>query len=234
MLRKKKEGPRTTLGRFLPVFATLILLIPFQNAYASVQTTSGTVHLGNTFQGAGNTAYSVDYSYPSTAAVGTNLTVTVTLHVDSLTGIIEYMINWYVRVNIDIAGQAPLNNGVNAPNGAAFQYPGASLGPLNITIPLNEQDTGLAKGQSTNATVTVILGDYVYLAGVIKYYETEPLMQAGAGSLVIQDAVSTGTSTGGGGTTGPTYVPYALLAAGVVLMLSAVFLPRAPRPPQAT
>jgi hypothetical protein len=213
-------------------------MLPVQNAFSAAQVTSGTVNVGNTFLGAGNTSYSIGYSYPSTADVGTNLTVAITLQVASLTGLIEYMINWNVDVHVYIAGQPPLGGEVQAPNGGRFEYPGSSLGPFNVTIPLTEANTGLAKGQSANATVSITYGDVVWIGGVYVYYATEPIMQGAAGSLVIQDAAaSTSTSTSPSATgqgAGQNYVPYALLASGAVLMVSAVLLTRGPRPPRAS
>jgi hypothetical protein len=240
MFGNKKDdrdgAKRSTVSRFLPVLAAMILMLPVQSAYSAAPVTSGSVHMGNTFLGAGNTGYSIDYSYPSTADVGTNLTVTVTLHVDSLTGLIEYMINWNIDVNVYIAGQVPLTGAVQAPNGGLFEYPGVSLGPFNLTIPLTVANTGLAQGQSANATVSVTYGDVVWIGGLFVYYATEPIMQGAAGSLLIQNpAASTSTSTShstAGQGAGQTYVPYALLASGAVLMASAVLLRRGPQPPK--
>ena len=79
----------------------MVLLIQSQKTYAAVESTSGSVHLGNTLQ-YGATAYSVEYSYPSTAEVGTSLTIAVTLHVDSLTGLVEYIYNYQLIAKVFI------------------------------------------------------------------------------------------------------------------------------------
>jgi hypothetical protein len=240
MLRKKKDGRgreggahRTTPCRFLPVLLTMILLIPVQNISAAVQTTSGTTQLSNTVE-YGTTAYSVDYSYPSTAEVGTNLTIAVALHVNSLTGLVEYVYSYRLVVNVYVGTQRVLNGSIDGGVQPIFLYPGSTWGPNNISILLTAGNTGLAKGQSLNATVSITLSDTVYVGGKqIALYLTEPAMQGQAGGFVIQNAVaSTSTSTTGQGT-GQTYLPYALLASGAVLVLLVVFLPRGPRSPQA-
>lgn len=238
MLRNKKEGPysgarRTAHRRFLPVFLIIILLIPLHNVDAAGQNMSGTIQLGNTLNH-GNTAYSVEYSYPSSAQVGTNLTISITLLVTSLTGLAEYIRGYEITVSVAVGTLPPLS-GFLGSNGTAlsgFLYPGSSWGPFTVSIPLTADNTGIAKGQSANATVSVNLEDRVYY-GFYDAYETEPPMVGLAGSLVIQNAVtSVSTSTTVGGT-GQSYLPYALLASGAVLMLFAVVLPRVARPPQA-
>src|SRR5712692_583182 len=87
--------------RLLPALLTVILLIPTQGVHAAVQNTSGILHLSNTLPG-GSTAYSIDYSYPSTIQVGTNLTVAVTLRVTSLTGRIDYIFQYRILADVYI------------------------------------------------------------------------------------------------------------------------------------
>ena len=104
MLHKKNDcrewGKKRALSfRFLYVLLALVLLIPLPGAYAEVQNTSSTVQLGNSLQ-YGNTSYSVTCSFPSTVEVGTNLTIAVTLHVDSLTGLVEYISNYALVVEL--------------------------------------------------------------------------------------------------------------------------------------
>jgi len=238
MLRNEKEGRghnRTgnrVAGRFLPVLLTMVLLTPIQNVSAAVETTSGTTHMSNTLE-YGYSAYSVDYSYPSTAQVGTNLTVSVTLHVNSLTGLVEYLYDYKLAANVYIGPRHLLNGSITGGVTPLFLYPGSTWGPNNVTIPLTADNTGLAKGASANATVSITLADTVYVGGRdIALYLTEPPLQGQAGSLLIQNiGTSSSTSTAGQNTgqTGQTYRPYAFMASGVVLMLLAVFLTRGPR-----
>jgi hypothetical protein len=230
MLRKKGGigGPhgwvrRSGLRRLLPTLLTLILLIPLQSVAAAVQATSGTTSLANTLQ-YGNTAYSVDYRYPSQVEVGSSLNVEVTVHVNALTGLVEYVTAYRVIVNVFIGTQHFLNGDLISEVKAPYLYPGGHWGPVNVSIPITEENTGVAKGQSTNASVSVTLQDSVWYGTPRLVYETEPAMQGGAGTLVIQNSVPSNNSSAG-----QTFLPYAFMASGVVLLLLAVFLPRGPR-----
>jgi hypothetical protein len=228
---------RTPARRFLPVLLTIALLVPIQSIDAAVPNTSGTVQLGNTLI-YGTTAYSVDYLYPSQAQVGTNLSITVTLHVNELTGLAEYISHYQFNVEVNV-GLKTLNGTITGGNNTALplpKYPGAVWGPNTLAIPLTANNTGLAKGDSANATVSITLQDLVWYNVPIGNLVSEPPMLGAIGSLIIQNSVATSSSsTSGGQSTGQTqtYLPYILLASGAVLMLSAVFLPRGPRPPQA-
>ena len=119
-----------------------------------------------------------------------------------------------------------------ASNGT-FLYPGSSWGPINVTIPLTAENTGLAKGASANATVSVTLMDGVYYGGGLVVYNTEPAMEGAAGSLVFRNPAD-GTSVTTSQTNGQTQsnLPYLLFASAAVLMLIVVVLQRWPRPSQ--
>ncbi|MDA4118832.1 MAG: hypothetical protein OK455_10885 [Thaumarchaeota archaeon] len=159
----------------------------------------------------------------------------ISVHVVSLTGLIEYVTAYRVVVNVFVGNGHLLNASFISNDTASFLYPGSTWGPLNVTLPVTAQNTNLATGQSTNATVSITLQDEVYY-GVPRYNtETEPAMQGEAGGLLIQNVVaSTTTSTQVSGGTGQNYLPYALLSSGAVLMVLGVFLTRGPRPPKAT
>lgn len=234
--RVRSRATRNTL-RLAPVILVMLLVGSFQGANADVQMTSGTTPtIGNTLN-KGSTSYFVLYSYPSVAQVGTNLTIQLTLHVNQFTGIVEYIVGYALEAQIFI-GSTALSANVFGPagfNASSFLYPGAYWGPNNLTIPLTAANTGLAEGQSDNATVRITLRDTVYYGVPVIGYQTEPAMEATGGSLLIQNGVtSTSTSTSGGsaGGSGQSVIPYALLAAGAVLMVAAVFVPRRPRPSQ--
>jgi hypothetical protein len=225
MLRSEKDSRerghrRTRPSPFLPVLVAAILLIPVLGAHAEVQVTSGTTQLGNTLH-YGNTSYSVKYSYPSTAEVGSNLTITVTLHVNSLSGLVEYITNYGLVAEVFIGSQA-LQGSFSGTQNSTFLYPGSSWGPNNITIPLTASNTGLAKGDSANATLSISLQDNVFYGQQLNVYTTEPAMQGVAGSLLIQNgATSTSTSTTTS-STGQTYLPYAVLVVvGAIMMVGA-------------
>ena len=225
---------RATLKGGSPAILTMMLLISFQGASAAVQTTSGsTPPMGNTLP-RGTTSYVIYYSYPSTAQVGTNLTIELTLHVVSLTGIVQYTSNYNLEAQVFI-GTHSLNGSVHSPPGSPNLYAGSSWGPHNVTIPLTAENTGLARGESANATIALTLNDYVLYGAPIYAFGPESPMQGPGGSLVIQNGVaSASTSTGGlGFGAGQTYLPYLLLALGAIILVAAVFFLRGPRSPQA-
>jgi hypothetical protein len=235
MTRNKKDrrsrdagAYRNTPWRFLPVVA-VILLILVQSVHAAVQITSGTTHLSSSLA-YGNTSYSIDYSYPSKAEVGKNLTVTIVLRVDSLTGLAEYLVNYKVVVNVFLGTQHLLSGfiqGGSVLGGAnsTILYPGGRWGPNNITIPLTAENTGVSKGQSANGTLSITLQDNVWYGRPLNLYFNEPATQGQAGSIVIENQAESTT----GQSTGQTYLPYALLASGAVLMTLAVVMRRGPQ-----
>src|SRR5271166_3546634 len=140
---RDREDSRTTLSRLLPLLPIIVLLVPVQSLDATVQPSSGTVQLGNVLT-YGTTAYSVDYSHPMTAAVGTNLTIAFTLNVNSLSGAVEYISSYSIAVNVYIGAQIIGNGSIVSALNATHLYPGGSWGPNTVTIPLTANGTGLA------------------------------------------------------------------------------------------
>jgi hypothetical protein len=219
----------------LPLLMTLILLAPFQSAGAAVQIESGsTQQLGNTMSH-GSTSYVIFYTYPSAAQVGSNLTISLSLRVQAFSGVIEFAVGYEMRVQLFVGTeqQQVTISGPAGFNSSAFLFPGATWGPINATFPLTEADTGLAVGQSTNATFSATLLDNIYVGAPYLIYETEPAMTGQGGTLLIQNVgTSSASSTSTTGTSsGQTLLPYALLASGAVLIAAAIFIPRGPRPP---
>ena len=211
-----------------------MLMISFQGVSAAAQITSGSTQvLGNTLP-RGTTAYVVYYSYPSTAQVGTNITIALTLHVNSLSGIVHYVSNCNLEVQVFV-GTHELHGSVHSPATAANLYAGSSWGPNNVTIPLTAENTGLAKGESANAIAVCVPScegrDYVSYGAPISAYVPEQPMQGLGGSFVIENAVgSTGTSTAGPEWSDvQSILPYALIASGAILMVAAAVLTRRPR-----
>jgi hypothetical protein len=229
------RGSRNALRPYLPVLLALILLIPFQTASAAVQLVSGqTQTLGNNVAH-GTTSYVVDYTYPATAQVGTNFNISLTLRVGQFGGLIEYITAYELEVQLFVGAQQ-LETQINGPiafNSSSYLYPGGIWGPNNATFALTEADTGLATGESANATFSITLQDSAAIGVPYNIYETEPAMQGLGGSLVIQnDVASSTTSTSTtAASSAQTILPYALLASGAVLIAAAVFLPRGPRSP---
>jgi hypothetical protein len=245
--RKRATG-RSALFGLLPIVLTaMILFFSAQNIYGAVPLTTGSSTVGNTLE-YGTTSYTISYSYPSTVQVGTNMNMTLTMRVNSLTGLVEYTTTYSLLVIVFIGSNQVVGN-VTAPNGSPFLYPGSDWGPNNVTIPITAANTGLTAGQTGNASVSIILNDYIFYGGAVTYYSTEPPMTGGGGTFIVQDAVqtsssassssagsSTSTSSTGGSPANGTqnYLPYVLLGAGAVLLIGAIVLPRGPRPVAAT
>lgn len=234
--RKLERGAGRAFVLCLPLLVTLIILAPFQSAMAAVQMESGsTQQLGNTTN-QGTTSYVVDYTYPSAAQVGSNLTVSLSLHVQAFSGVIEFILGYELQVALYV-GQQEQQVTIAGPGGfnaSSFLYPGGIWGPVNATFPLTQNNTGLALGQSTNATFSVTLLDSVYVGAPYYHIETENPMQGQGGTLLIQNGVtstSTSLSSTTGHSTSQTLLPYALLASGAVLIVGAIIMPRGPRSP---
>lgn len=217
----------------LPALAVILLLASAQGVGAVPTTTGTTQPIGNVLD-MGVTSYQVYYSYPSVAQVGTNVTISLSLHLNAFSGQVEAIDGYALQLQVFV-GTNVLQNTIYGPTGLnTTLYPGATWGPVNFTFPLTEANTGLAPGASDNATLSVTLRDSVLYGVPELMYESEPPMSTDAGSLLIENQVassttSTSTSSQGGG--GQSLLPYALLASGAVLMVAAVFIPRGPRPP---
>jgi hypothetical protein len=245
MFRNRKEGHssgggahRITARRFLPALLVMLLLIPGQSVGAAGQYVTGSTQFGNNIINGGvpigTTAYTVDCTFPSTAQVGTNLTMTLNVHVIQLTGFIEYLIAYNIIAEVSIGTLPPIKTSVNSSATAPYLYPGATWGPNNVTIPLTAANTGLAKGESANATVSVRFEDEDWYGIPYLAYVSEPAMQGSVGTMLIQNSPTSssgnGSSTGQGGV--QAYLPYILMASGAVLVLFAVVLPRGARSSQ--
>jgi len=233
-----RAGKRASLKRYLPLLLTLMLLAPFQGASAAAPILSGSTQtLGNS-EAHGTTSYVIDYTYPATAQVGTNLTLTFTLHVGQFNGLIEYITAYELQVELFVGDEQQQLTlyGPAGFNSSSFLYPGGIWGPNNATFPLTAASTGLTAGQSTNATFSVTLLDTDEIGYPYLTYITEPPMTGDGGTLLVENGVASSTSSTSSGSTsgqtgGQTILPYALLASGAVLMAAAVFIPRGPKPP---
>jgi hypothetical protein len=241
LLSRKDGGGVRSAPALLSAILAVLLLVSSQGVRAAVPTTSGvTQTIGNTLV-SGTTSYNVHYSYPSVAQVGTNLTISLALHVNAFTGRIEYITDYSLEAQVFI-GTQELNQTVFGPaglNSSSFVYPGATWGPNNFTFPLTEANTGLTKGQSDNATLEITLRDTTYIGVPFNQYLTEPAMQASGGGFLVQDAVASSTtgSSSSSHSSGQTTLSYALLVAGVIFVVAGVIfvvaaavIPRSPRP----
>ena len=221
------------LGRLaLPAIAVLLLLVTSQGV-AAVPTTKGvTQPIGNVLD-MGVTSYQIYYSYPSVVQVGTNLTISLSLHLNPFQGQIEAINGYGMQLQLFV-GANVLQSTISGPSGLnTTLFPGATWGPENFTFPLTENSTGITPGTSENATLSVTLRDFVLYGVPELMYESEPPMTAQAGSLIIENQVASNTTSASTSTqpgSGQSLLPYALLASGAVLMVAAVFIPRGPRP----
>lgn len=217
---------------FLPLVVAFALLLSFQAVRAAPITTGETPVMGNTLD-EGVTSYNVYYSYPSVAQVGTNLTIDLSLHLNQFEGQVEYINGYSLKAQLFV-GQDVLTQSVYGPPGFNYLFPGATWGPENMTFALTEADTGVALGTSVNATLAVTLEDTVFYGVPENGYESEPPMEAQAGSLIIENQVATSTTSTSTTTQSSalTILPYALVGSGAVLMAAAVLLPRGPRSTQ--
>ncbi|HEV2390468.1 MAG TPA: hypothetical protein VGS04_07075, partial [Nitrososphaerales archaeon] len=216
--RHHKAGDaRSSLKPYLIPVLILALLATFQSAGATVQMLSGsTEQLGNIL-GHGSTSYVVDYTYPSVAQVGSNLTIAVTLHVGQFSGLVGYITAYQLQVALDVGAQQLKVTlfGPGGFNSSSNLYPGGIWGPNNATFSLTAANTGLATGQSDNATFSVTLLDSVEVGYPYNQYETEPAMQGQGGTLLIQNDVASSTSSTSSSSTPPptsgqSILPYAL------------------------
>ncbi len=205
----------------------IILLGLYQLSYAAGQDGSGTAQLSDTLQ-YGTVSYAVDYSHPSVAMTGTNLTVQVTLHVNALTGLIEYVSEYKVAVLVSIDPSHTLAGSVSAPFPAPALYPGGTWGPVNVTIPITETGTGLSKGQSANGSLIIMLQNQLWYGGQVGTYLPEPPLQGAADTVLIQNSPAQSTTTtssptqnGPASGTEQNYMPYALMAIGAIMVLLA-------------
>jgi hypothetical protein len=226
--RRSDEHARVIWLCVLSLASASLLVAPTLGASGATQDSSGTILLGNSLE-YGSTSYSVDYSYPSILAVGTNLTISVTLHVTALTGLVEYIADYGLTAQLFLGGRIITGYALSAPN-ATFLYPGSIWGPNEITIPLTANNTGLANGSSENATVSIKLEDMVFYGSqALSVYTTEPPMQGAAGSLLVEnEVVSSSHSSTGAGQADLLYG--SLAAAGVVMLVAAAFWPRKGNP----
>ena len=150
-------------------------------------------------------------------------------------GYLEYTLGYELQVELFVGAQQQqvTIDGPVGLNASSFLYPGGIWGPNNATFPLTEANTGLAIGQSANATFSVTLLDSVQIGSPYLFFETEPPMDGQGGSLLVENAMTSSTSSSSiaGGSSGQSLLPYALLASGAVLIAAAIFIPRGTRSP---
>ena len=154
--------------------------------------------------------YTVRYSYPTTVKIGTNLTIQILMVVDQLTGLRTYLQDYGVVVTLNIDATHTPTKTVHIFPGSDFLYQGAHWGPVSVSLPLNDLNTGVGVGQENRANLTITFADYVWLVSPVLNYVPESGSKA-VGTVTIQNP---SPSPGLG-----SYLPYLAVAVGIALVL---------------
>jgi hypothetical protein len=169
----------------------------------------------------------VSYSAPASAVVGKNLTVSAMVTVNDLTGA-ENDVRDYVLVVILFCNEHSVNSSQGSPTPTQrYLYPGAFWGPLNFSIPLTEQDTGLSPGDSANASVTLrLITDVSYDSPGYRLSGYAPVFGDGSTFILIQDPGKPEAASRGAVVQGVPLMPSVLVGCGVVLLAASTRLSR--------
>lgn len=215
----------TKLSRLrLPVLSLFCLFLvgSVGTVGAAQQVTSQTnVKLVDAY-GQGSATFTVFYGFPQTAQVGDTLTIPIKLNVDNFTGLMNFLSSYNVTMILGLSngktvtGTQGVSGNQAAENLGALQLrAGQAWGPVNITIPLTETNTGLSQGQEALVNVTVKVNADIYLQQPINFYRPE-LNSTFLGYMLIQNGVPAGPA--------PNYAGFALLGVGLVLLVAAVVM----------
>jgi hypothetical protein len=175
----------------------------------------------------GSDQLTVTYNSTATATVGTNLTVSALVSVDSLTGSEQYVRDYVMLVTLFCNDHATNGSAGSPTPTQRYLYPGARWGPFNVSIPLTEADTGLAPGEGANASVTLsLITDISFSAPGYGLGGYAPVSGDGSTFVQIQDPGALQASPAGA----PVFpfLPSILVVGGVALLAVrlAVFRPR--------
>jgi hypothetical protein len=162
----------------------------------------------------------VSYNASATAVVGTNLTVGALVSVDNMTGSELYVRDYVLLVTL-FCDDHTVKSSVGSPTPTQrYLYPGARWGPLNVSVPLTEEDTGLSPGQTANASVTLsLITDISYSEpgyGVSGY---TPVFGESSTFVLIHDPGSQQSATGGSAGLSLPLLPSLLFGGGVLLLV---------------
>jgi hypothetical protein len=168
----------------------------------------------------GYAQFTVSYNVSATAAVGTNLTVSALVSVDNLTGS-EQHVRDYVLLVVLLCGDHSVSSSFGSPQPTqAYLYQGARWGPLNFSIPLTEEDTGLSPGQTANASLTLrLVTDVSYDSPGYRLSGYSPVFGDGSTFVLIRDQGGSLAVAGGSADRGAPLLPFVLVGGGVVLLV---------------
>lgn len=170
--------------------------------------------------GQGTATYTIFYSMPQQAQVGSNLVVPFKLYVDNLTRLMNFLNDYNVTLSLSLHDGKQLSategvTGTEAANdlGALQLHTGQGWGPVNFTIPLTTSNTGLGQGQEVlvNASMTVLADIYFNQpVNTVRFGEAT----VSVGDMAIADGTPSGPQTN--------YLGIGLLGMGLVLVVVAV------------
>ena len=196
------------------LLAALISLLPLPSASGFVPSNQFQIRHQDV---SGTSGYTIFYYVPPTARTGSNLNVSVLLYVDTLTGIKLYVRDYGLTVAVDLGGGHTIISSANVSvDEQKWLYPGGRWGPLNISLPLTEQDTGLAPGQAVRANVTISLLATIWYDSPIFNY----LPESGDGRVGSVYVQGVGHAVSGSST----IVSFLLITGGAVLLVSRVVI----------
>ncbi|MDA4115463.1 MAG: hypothetical protein OK442_02775 [Thaumarchaeota archaeon] len=175
----------------------------------------------------GYAQFTVSYNTPASAVVGANLTLSAVVTVNDLTGA-ENDVRDYVLLVILFCDNHSVNSSQGSPTPTQrYLYPGAFWGPLNFSIPLTEEDTGLSPGDTANASVTLrLITDVSYDSPGYRLSGYAPVFGDGSTFVLIRDPGTQQAASMGAIAHGVPLMPSLLVACGVVLLALSNKMPR--------
>jgi len=201
------------------VLFTAVLILSVIPPLTSGQTEGGSAAMA-TYGAHGNNYFTLQYHYSENVKTGSDLVMALTLFVNNITGQESYIINYelvvtvYVDLTHVVEASVGSTTGLGNTSGRPL-YPGSHWGPLNVTLPISESNSGVSAGQSRNASIGVALNYEVWLELPYNYDLTEGT-QASAGSVIVQGPSSTTVN----------YLGYALVVGGIAVVAAALILLR--------
>jgi hypothetical protein len=130
----------------------------------------------------GLSSYTIQYSYPSNVTEGSYLNVTLSLYVDSLTGLKLYLIEYAVTVTIYSPTGGSVTRTVNSTS--PYLYPGSHWGPIQVSLPIDKATFNLPSEKSVIANVSLALGTEVWWDQPYNFHYPESGSQ-NAGTVLI-------------------------------------------------
>jgi hypothetical protein len=198
------------------IFVLVLVLSISANAARGDTPLDGQLTLTNLDpNGNGKSTFTVFYHLPQQAEVGTSLTVPIKLYVDNLTGFMSFLQDYTVTVSLklsngrSISGQAGVNSTQAAEIlGAGQLHAGQEWGPVNVTMPLTQTNTGLGPGQEALGNATMRVDADVWFNQPINSYRPEG-NQSGIGYVLVSNGTPAGPE--------PNYTGIGLLVFGAIL-----------------